>query len=190
MNKKMKLTKSLAIVAIVYCFALMLSAPVSAAPQKKVEYSIWGVAIGGGTFDLTMKDNVVIFRTITPGYNLIELTVDGIMYYGVVECYTDTEFNLNVWRGTMLTRWEMQLYEQTWFTPGDPCVGTLRGITIAHITDVNEAFQNEGTGVQQGSHGTGVMEGVKIHGYEILYPCTFQGFPTTCFTVEGTAIMK
>ena len=191
----MKLTRMLAVATIIYCLSLILCAPASAIPQKKVEYSVFGFSIGGGTFDLSVKDNVVIFRTITPALNLITLTLDETPYFGIVECYTDMEFNLNAWRGTMLTIWEMQFYEQIWFTPDDPCVGTLSGVTIAHLTNINEAFLLAGTGVQQGSRGTGVMEGVEIHGYEVLYPDTITlpapigEITTTCFTVEGRAIL-
>ena len=179
---------------VICCLSIILSGPVSAAPQKKVEYSLYGFSIGGGTLDLTEKDNVVLFRTITPANNLIMLTLDGTMYYGIVTCYTDGNFNLNAWHGSMLTHWEMQLYEQTWFTPNDPCVGTLRGITILHLTDMDAAFMGTGAGVQQGSDGTGVMEGVTIHGYEELYPTTVTlppvgTFATLGFTIQGTAIM-
>ena len=54
------------------------------------------------------------------------------------------------------------------------------------------AFLPTGAGVQQGSDGTGVMEGVTIHGYEELYPTTVTlppagTFTTLGYSVQGTA---
>jgi len=188
--------KKIAPAVLFFVLFMMVAAiaPASAVPEKKVEYSIYGFSVGGGTFDLSIKDNAVIFRTITPATQLVKLTLDETMYFSIVKCYTDFEFNRNVWQGTMLTHWEMQIYEHTWFTPNDPCVGTLRGITTLHLTDINAAMLATGTGMQQGSDGTGVMEGVTIHGYEEIYPTTVTMPPKGTFTtlgctVEGTAIM-
>ena len=188
----MRLTKILVIVAVLCCLSIVLSGQVSAAPEKNVEYSIYGFSIGGGTGEFIEKDNVFAVRTITPATNLIMITLDGTLYYGIVTCYTDSNFNLNAWHGSMLTHWQMQLYEQTWFTPNDPCIGTLRGITILNLTDMDAAFLPTGAGVQQGSDGTGVMEGVTIHGYEELYPTTVTlppagTFTTLGYSVQGTA---
>ena len=59
---------------------------------------------------------------------------------------------------------------------------------------MDASFMATGTGLQQGSHGTGVMEGVKLHGYEELSPGTvtlpgWGTFTTLVFTIQGTAIM-
>ncbi len=182
--------KKIAVAVLPFVLFMMLAviAPALAVPEKKVEYSIYGFSIGGGTFDLSMKDNVVIFRTISPATQLIKFTLDKTLYFGVVKCYTDFEFNRNVGYGSMLTHWEMQFYEHIWFTPNDPCVGTLRGITLLHLTDINAAMLATGSGVQQGSDGTGVMEKVTIHGYEEIYPTTITMPPKGTFTTLGCTI--
>lgn len=190
--------KEIWIGALVTLFFVAMMAPtVFAESDNKLEFTISGVATKAPVSETHVvgDGSILIVRSTEDAIMSLKFTIGTNIYYVKAFVSNNIEFNTETMQGNALYKWTMEFFaKKLSVTVDNPVIGTLEGTTIAKLTARSTEGIFTGTGIQVGSHGTGIMEGIKTKSEGIYYPITISGplgpIVTQGVSYEGTAIIN
>jgi hypothetical protein len=175
----------------------MIVPTVLADPDNKVAFTISGYATKAPISETHVvgDGSILVVRSQEDAIMSLKFTIDSKIYYVKAFVSNNLEFNINTLQGNALYKWTMEFYaKKLSVTVDNPVIGTLEGTTIAKLTARSPEGIVTGTGIQIGSHGTGIMEGMKIKSEGTYYPLALSGPLGTIVTqgvsYEGIATMN
>lgn len=167
----------------------MISPIVFGKPDNKVVFTATGFCIQPPSSDTRVvgDGSIIIDRTTEDAIMSLKYTINSNLYYVKAFVSANTEFNTETNQGNALYKWTMEFYaKKLSVTVDNPVIGTLEGTTIAKFTDRTPEGIYTGTGLQLGSHGTGIMEGMNTKSEGTYYPITLTG-PMGPITTQGVS---
>ncbi len=174
MKRKIILTGTL---ISIFLFAITLPT-VFAEPDNAMTFTIAGFCIQPPVSDTMVVGDgaIMIDRTYQDAIMSLKYTVGSTVYFVKAFVSAKTEFNIETMQGNALYKWTMEFYAKKLSVVIDnPIIGTLEGTTIAKFTDRSPTGIYTGIGIQIGSHGTGIMEGIKTKSEGTYFPQKLTG---------------
>jgi len=166
-------------------------------PNDKVVFTFSGIAIKAPVSETHVvgDGSILIFRSQEDAIMRLVFIMGANIYYVKASVSNNIEYNTKTMQGNGLYKWTMEFHaKKLTVTVDNPVIGTLEGTTIVKLTARTPEGIATGAGMQIGSHGTGIMEGVKTESEGTYYPMTVSGELGTIVTqgvsYEGTAVFK